>query len=394
MKITPLDIRRKEFKRSMRGYSDEEVDIFLDEVADEFERLFQENMELQDRTHHLDDQIAGYLQLKDALEKTLISAQLQAEELRANAHKESELILRDAELKARGIVNDSYGETQRTQQALVQLRLLEEDFRFKFRSLLEGYLRLLSQAPLASPAAEPSVPASVAPPEAPVEVPEATPATWAVPAAEQASTVAAPTSEQPQPAVELSAEVVHTTAPSAMAAVAATAEVPAAASLTSGAPVFQSVTDDTVTEEGTFSLGGPFGVPGHHGGAVQQPGDIDSTAETAALAAQSSEAQVYEAPPREVQAYEAPPREVPAYEAPLYEAPVYAPTPTAAPTPETVLVPPTGDAAPAPVDWTRDVNADEEPTRGFFFGRKLEDIDDTFPGDEVGKKGKARDFEW
>jgi hypothetical protein len=40
------------------------------------------------------------------------------------------------------------------------------------------------------------------------------------------------------------------------------------------------------------------------------------------------------------------------------------------------------------------VNADEEPTRGFFFGRKLEDIDDTFPGDEVGKKGKARDFEW
>ncbi len=192
MKITPLDIRRKEFKRSVRGYSDEEVDIFLDEVADEFERLFQENMELHDRMSRMDEQIAGHAQLKDALEKTLISAQLQAEELRANAHKETELILRDAEMKARGIVSDSYGETQKTQQTLVQLKLLEEDFRFKFRSLLEGYLRLLSEAPLASAGSEAAsspaataVPASEAarPPSAAPAQPTATVASQAAPAA-------------------------------------------------------------------------------------------------------------------------------------------------------------------------------------------------------------------
>ena len=56
-------------------------------------------------------------------------------------------MLRDAELKARGIVNDSYAEVQRVQQALVQLKHLEEDFRFKFRSLLEGHLKLLDEAP-------------------------------------------------------------------------------------------------------------------------------------------------------------------------------------------------------------------------------------------------------
>jgi cell division initiation protein len=154
VKVTPLDIRRKEFKRSMRGYSDEEVDIFLDEVADEFERLFQENMELHDRMQRLEEQIAGHAQMKDALEKTLISAQLQSDETRANARKESELILRDAELKARGIVNDSYGETQRVQQALIQLKHLEEDFRFKFRSLLEGHLKLLNDAPITAVGAE------------------------------------------------------------------------------------------------------------------------------------------------------------------------------------------------------------------------------------------------
>ncbi len=154
MKVTPLDIRRKEFKRSMRGYSDEEVDVFLDDVADEFERLFQENIELNDRLQRLEEQLAGHVQMKDALEKTLISAQLQSDEMKANARKESELVLQEAELKARGIVNESYSETQRVQQALIQLKHLEEDFRFKFRSLLEGHLKLLNEAPISAPAAE------------------------------------------------------------------------------------------------------------------------------------------------------------------------------------------------------------------------------------------------
>lgn len=159
MKVTPLDIRRKEFKRSMRGYSDEEVDIFLDDVADEFERLFQENIEFQDRIQRLEEQLAGHAQLKDALEKTLVSAQLQADQLIANARKEAELILRDAELKARDIVNDSYVETREVQQTLVQLKRLEEEFRFKFRSLLEGHLKLLDDARIApvSPAAAPDL---------------------------------------------------------------------------------------------------------------------------------------------------------------------------------------------------------------------------------------------
>jgi len=92
--------------------------------------------------------------LKETLEKTLVSAQMQSDETRANARKEAELILRDASLKSRQIVNDSYGETQRVQQALVQLKHLEEDFRFKFRSLLEAHLKLVEQAPIAVVAPE------------------------------------------------------------------------------------------------------------------------------------------------------------------------------------------------------------------------------------------------
>ncbi|MCJ7797341.1 MAG: DivIVA domain-containing protein, partial [Thermoleophilia bacterium] len=145
MKLTPLDIRHQEFRRAMRGYSEEQVDVFLDEVADEFERLFQDNIELRERIQLLDEQVTGYENLKETLNNTLVSAQQLADSTRANANKEGELILRDAELKARGIVGEANSEKQRVQQSLIQLRQVEEDFRFKFRSLLEAHINLLAE---------------------------------------------------------------------------------------------------------------------------------------------------------------------------------------------------------------------------------------------------------
>ena len=89
MKLTPLDIRHKEFKRGMRGYVDGEVDEFLDEVADEFERLFKENIELSERCEGLQEKIDQYRNLEETLQNTLVAAQRSAEELKANAQKES-----------------------------------------------------------------------------------------------------------------------------------------------------------------------------------------------------------------------------------------------------------------------------------------------------------------
>ena len=68
MKLTPLDIRHKEFKRGMRGYVDGEVDEFLDEVADEFERLFKENIELTERGEALQEKLDQYRNLEETLQ--------------------------------------------------------------------------------------------------------------------------------------------------------------------------------------------------------------------------------------------------------------------------------------------------------------------------------------
>jgi cell division initiation protein len=145
MKLTPLDIRHKEFKRSMRGYHDVEVDEFLDEVADEFERLFKENIDLRDRLEVLEDQVAGYRRIEETLQKTLVSAQASADELKQNSTREAQLIVNEAELQARRLVNEAYSERQGVEQATARLRGAEQDFRFKFRALLQGYLQHLDE---------------------------------------------------------------------------------------------------------------------------------------------------------------------------------------------------------------------------------------------------------
>ena len=147
MKLTPLDIRHKEFKRGMRGYADVEVDEFLDEVADEFERVFKDNIDLNERVEALEAQVSGYQRIEQTLQKTLVSAQASAEELRQNSAKEAELILHEAELKGRQLVNEAYSERQSIEQSMAKLKSAEQDFRFKFRQLLEGYLKHIEEAP-------------------------------------------------------------------------------------------------------------------------------------------------------------------------------------------------------------------------------------------------------
>jgi len=409
VKITPLDIRRKEFKRSVRGYSDEEVDIFLDEVADEFERLFQENMELHDRMSRMDEQIAGHAQLKDALEKTLISAQLQAEELRANAHKESELILRDAEMKARGIVSDSYGETQKTQHTLVQLKLLEEDFRFKFRSLLEGYIRLLDQAPRASAGSESEPLPQI--PDAPKAAAVAGSATGHAQVSSAGETLVAPQAKPAPTAPPITAPV--STPVAAPTPVAATVTPAAATAPVAPVPVARPVVPAPFGETASRA------VPAQPSAAPTVPAMPPTQPATPPAA--PAQPHVPPAPPyRPAPAFtpiEQPPVAGPPVERPSeFARPVAPPLDDDQPTHESTLgpngaeteqfrwpqPPPEGDvtqeAETAESALTQEATMSDrtvdEPLRRFFFGRQLNDVDDTFQPDDAAKKESNREFEW
>jgi cell division initiation protein len=153
MKLTPLDIRHKEFKRGMRGYADVEVDEFLDAVADEYERLFKESLDTKEHVEALEQKVAGYRLVEETLQKTLVTAQTNADELKVNTAKEAQLILHEAELKARQMVNEAQAEKQAVEQSLTKVKVAEQDCRLKFRQMLEGYLHLLGDVGSSSPSA-------------------------------------------------------------------------------------------------------------------------------------------------------------------------------------------------------------------------------------------------
>lgn len=148
MKLTPLDIHHKEFRLALRGYNQEEVDSFLDEVADEFERLFKENIDLSEKLDVANEKVRGYAEIEKTLHNTMLAAQQSAEDIKAKALKESDLILRDAEMKAKELVQSALSEKQKTQSEFMRIKTAEDDFRLRFREVLEEYMRTLHAVPV------------------------------------------------------------------------------------------------------------------------------------------------------------------------------------------------------------------------------------------------------
>ncbi|MCE5203727.1 MAG: DivIVA domain-containing protein [Coriobacteriales bacterium] len=148
MKLTPLDIHHKEFSRSIRGYNEAEVDEFLDEVADELERLFKENIDLSERIEAAEEKVKGYQEMERTLHNTMVSAQKSAEDIVAAARQEAETILKDAEVKAKDIIHNALTQKQKTQNDLMRIKQAEEDFRKQFKALLESHMRALAEIPL------------------------------------------------------------------------------------------------------------------------------------------------------------------------------------------------------------------------------------------------------
>lgn len=148
MKLTPLDIHHKEFRRAVRGYSEAEVDAFLDEVADEFERLFKENIDLSERLEAADEQVRGYKDMEKTLHNTMVAAQRSADDIVEKAKADAADIMRDAELKAKEIIHNALTEKQRVQAELLRIKQAEEEFRAQFGGLLDSYGQQLAEVRL------------------------------------------------------------------------------------------------------------------------------------------------------------------------------------------------------------------------------------------------------
>jgi len=127
MKITPLDIQQMVFKVSFRGYDKEEVNRFLEELAQTVELLNRDHAVQQEKIIFLEQQLAELKRTEATLSNTLLSAQSLAEDVKRNAQREADLVIKEAELKAGELICQArvaLTDTQRDLSSLQKQRLL------------------------------------------------------------------------------------------------------------------------------------------------------------------------------------------------------------------------------------------------------------------------------
>ncbi|HYT04360.1 MAG TPA: DivIVA domain-containing protein [Gemmatimonadales bacterium] len=138
--LTPLDVRKQEFRKSLRGYERLGVEDFRMRVADELERILREKSVLEERLAALTEQLQSYRERERAMNDALIAAQQFREETRAAAQREAKVIVREAEAEGRRALDDA-----RTAKADVERQAAEAQRQFHayvggFRALLERQL--------------------------------------------------------------------------------------------------------------------------------------------------------------------------------------------------------------------------------------------------------------
>lgn len=139
--ISPIEIRKNEFRRSFRGYNEREVNSFLIRVAEEFEALYHENAESKERIQRLEFEMARYKKMEETLNQTLVLAQQTAEELRVNAEKEAGLLLEGARIR----IVEIFGAYE---EILKRLQVFQSELRSFLSAnveMMEGYDRRIAE---------------------------------------------------------------------------------------------------------------------------------------------------------------------------------------------------------------------------------------------------------
>ena len=143
MKLTPLDIRKQEFKKIMRGYDPVEVDTFLEMVAADLEEALRQQKESRERIIELETQLKDYRQIEKTLQQTLLQAQEATGRTYESARRESETIVREAESRGAKIVEQANGDLAKLNAELHRLNSRKESLIGRLRVLLSSELDLL-----------------------------------------------------------------------------------------------------------------------------------------------------------------------------------------------------------------------------------------------------------
>lgn len=169
MDLTPRDIQQKQFHDSFRGYAHEEVDLFLDEVAAAFDRVFRENQTMLHKVKGLEEELTKARGSEDMLKRMLVTAQetadkavqeakAKATEMVAGSEEKAAAIVSDAQARAQQIVTEATSKAEQIvmgaiskerqlQVSIEGMKRFDGEYRARLRAFMEAQLEQLAQGP-------------------------------------------------------------------------------------------------------------------------------------------------------------------------------------------------------------------------------------------------------
>ncbi len=143
MRLTPLEIKKQEFNKSMRGYDPVEVNTFIEKLADDYEELLHENEQMRKQLLTAQTELKHFQEVEKTLKQTLYNVQETSQLSKENSLKEANLIKKEAELAATQMVDRARQEVHSMQEEINTLRQQKESFIARLRHLLSSQMELL-----------------------------------------------------------------------------------------------------------------------------------------------------------------------------------------------------------------------------------------------------------
>ncbi|MBX9850982.1 MAG: DivIVA domain-containing protein [Cytophagaceae bacterium] len=146
MKITPIEIRQKDFQKAFRGYEKEEVDAFLLSLSQEWERIMDENKELRRKLETTEREVTRLREVESSLFKTLKTAEDTGATMIDHANKTAELHLKEAQIKAAAMMSEAKSQARAmVEEAEMKSKEIIEEMQDEAKALQKDYSYMLDQ---------------------------------------------------------------------------------------------------------------------------------------------------------------------------------------------------------------------------------------------------------
>lgn len=143
--ITPNDIATKDFKKVAVGYSPEEVDTFLDDIYEDYEKLYKESLRERTKVEAVVEDTDRFKNLEKSIERTLSFAEAAAEETKAAAKTEADAIIKEAKQQAQDILSAARTKSYELEQEIAALENRYELMKTRVKLLLYAEIELLDK---------------------------------------------------------------------------------------------------------------------------------------------------------------------------------------------------------------------------------------------------------